>query len=78
VAFGWSFVVVGAPAAADDPGRGASMTQRRGGIPLARASRLQTISSVIFTVAAQVASFAGIAYFGSGQPDAGIALGQVP
>jgi hypothetical protein len=54
------------------------MTQRRGGIPLARASRLQTISSVIFTVAAQVASFAGIAYFGSGQPDAGIALGQVP
>lgn len=78
MAFGWSFAVAGAPAAAGDPGQGASMTQRRGGISKARASRLQTISSVIFKVAAQVATFAGIAYFGSGQPDAGTAPGQVP
>ena len=78
MAFGWSFAVAGAPAAADDPGQGASMTQRRGRISKARASRLQTISSVIFKVAAQVATFAGIAYFGPGQPDAGTAPGQVP
>jgi hypothetical protein len=56
------------------------MTQRRGSISMACASRLRTISSWIFSRVAQPAGSCPVypAGVGPGQADAGAAAGQIP
>jgi hypothetical protein len=56
VAFWQVFVVAGAAAVRGDPGQVRSTTHRLGGFSKACASRLRTISGLIFKLAAQVAS----------------------
>jgi hypothetical protein len=65
VAFGRPFVVAGAAAVSGDQARVRSPIQRRGSTSKACASRLRTIFSWIFKLAAQVASLP--AYLASAQ-----------